>query len=306
VQPDVNALHTALMEELSPEGKSWPKPIKLAGLEVRVMERRLIEGKDHPSCLDNTTALAQGVRQSLRLADVRSLTRVNGAAVVKTTDSTAAQLLLANDLKEVLQPKGPLVAFVGTDNFVAFADSANTEAVKAAAQASAQGIDTTAEQGCVRADALVLLNGAWTKWTPNPVVRSDVEAHRRVAQACLDTMMQDSLSSYTETWGGLKEGLKGLDKPATRRFDLTTGSIARVSLDRYDGLQLVAHADQVELAHSDGRKTLLSWPVFQRATQKALTKVTLDGHTWEGAWIVDPEMVASLDRATNATLKALK
>lgn len=302
-QPTVMALQSRAMKSLIPDGTTWPGVVRVAGLEVMVLERRPTADEVHPTCLDTNTSLVGRVRSTLHLADMKDLQRVDGAVVVKTTNSTAAQLLLASDLKEVLQAKGPIVAFAGSDNLVALADSTDTKAVKAAALASARQLDTTGEEGCVRAEPLVLSNGTWSKWTPNSAVKTEVEAHRRAAQACLDSMLQDEVAGSSN----LDEDVPAaFSKPATRRFDATVGSIARVSLDRYDGKQLVAQADQIELAHSDGRKTLLTWPVFQRATKKALTPVQVDGVIRDGAFIIDPEMVASLDTSTNATLKTLK
>lgn len=288
--------------KLLPQGTSFPASVKVAGLDVVVLERKgEVEGS-HPVCLDSDLTLAKRVALGTRLSRT-TFTRVDGAVVVATKDSTAAQTLLAADLKDVLGAKGNVVAFAGSDNLVSFADSSDVKAVRAAALASAQQLDTTGAGGCIRVEPLVLRNGAWSPWAPPAALKTEVEAHRRAAKACLRSMLQNQLTEYEDD-GATSPSAFG--HPTERRFDQTAGSIAKVSLARSTGEQLVVKADQVELAHDDGRRTLLSWPAFERAAKNGLLHASIRSFRIDDAWFFDPQMVASLDTASNEKLKSLK
>lgn len=297
---EVNAL---ILADYLPPAAKWPRPLKVAGVEVAVVHRGPA-ADDHPNCLDVDAALIKRVREGLKLADAKG-TRIEGALVVKTTDSTAAQLMLASDVKATVGGHGPVVAFVGSDNLAVFADASNLASVRAAARASAEGIDPSGNQGCSLIEPMVLTDGVWSAWKAPASLNEEVQAHRRVVKACLGMLLQDSLAALP----GMSPNYpipNGLETVAARRFDTARGAIAKVSLDRMKGPQLVVLADEIELSHNDGRLTRLTWGVFQRAAKKALTPVTLGTRRYSDAWMFDPEMVASLDTASNETLAALK
>lgn len=299
-----NELSPMSVEDLIPEGTRWPKATKVAGLEVRVLHKGTAADA-RPGCLDSDAALVKRVRGSLLLADAHG-TRVDGALVVKTADSSAAQYMLASDVKTVVGGKGPVVAFVGSDNLAVFADGADIKSVRAAARASATGLDVTADLGCSLVEPMVLNGDTWSKWTPGTAVNEDVQAHRRAVTACLGMLLQDSFSNLAAVRTDLGPFPPGSEKITERRFDAKKGAIVKVSLDRLVGPQLVVQGDVIELAHNDGRRTPLSWPAFQRATKKALTPVSIGGKKYAEAFLFDPELAASLDTATNETLAALK
>lgn len=300
------SLAPLLVSDLLPEGSAWPKPAKVSGVEVQVLHRGA-EAGTNPTCLDADAALIKRVRGGLKLADAHG-TRVGGALVVKTTDYGAAQLMLASDVKAVVGGRGPVVAFVGSDNLAVFADSADLAAVRAAAKESASALDTAAEAGCSLIEPMVLNDGTgtWSTWKPPAALEGDVQAHRRAVNACLGVLVQDSLAALPRIRTELGPFPPGAELPTERRFDAKRGSVAKVSLDRLKGPQLVVQADFVELSHNDGRLTPLAWPVFLRATKKALTPLSLAGKRYPEGWLFDPEMAASLDTASNETLSALK
>lgn len=137
------------------------------------------------------------------------------------------------------------------------------------------------------------------------MLASDVKATVGGHGAVVAFVGSDNLAVFADSvdLGPFPEGVQ---TTTARRFDATRGAIAKVSLDRLKGPQLVLQAELIELSHNDGRLTPLAWPVFLRATKKAFTPLTLAGQKFPEAWLFDPELAASLDTASNEALAALK
>ncbi len=291
--PDSLMLRNLAWVDVLPAGATFPRSVKVAGLDVVVRKRAGRPEGFHPVCLDSDLALAQRVRLATRVTN--TVSHSDGAMLIMSKDGTAAESLLATDLKDALGVKGDVVAFPGSDNLVGFAAASDLKAVRGAAIGAAL-LDHSGAGGCVGGEPLVLRGGTWSTWTPHAEVKREVDMYRRAAKACLRSMLQDQLAEFDEVHAS----------PTERRFDLQVGSIVKVSLARSPREQLVLEADQVELAHDDGRRTVLSWPVFERVAKNGLLHLSFRKFRIDDAWSFDPAMVASLDTMSSEKLKSLK
>lgn len=218
----------------------------------------------------------------------------DGAWYGSSRDDVAASAALDIKGLRALHSKGPLLAFLPSDNHVAFADSANPRAVKAAAAYAAE-VDVSGDRGCISSSVYVLKpNGAWAPWAApagHPAAK-ELGAARRAADECLRSQVLSSIADADEILAGRPsdeaastpdDALRTTPHDAIATRSATDGGTLQTISDTTR--QVVSVSDRVQLY---GTSTSLEWSEFRKQYRKRLSDFEFGGSKLDGYWVLQP------------------
>jgi hypothetical protein len=268
-------------------------PLRARGLGVQLRQRNVSESEFvphvHPRCTDATATQVKEVANAQRLLK-GYVSHVGGVVIVQSTDELAGHALFATDLHEAVAPKGEVVAFAASENLVVFADSADPEAVTAAAREATSRIDVTGELGCALIEPVILTGDAWHRWE-HPLASAELAAWERAARECSRALLRDLLIQSDR--GRAEPALPATFVP--REYDDESGSEAFLE-PAVPGAppRLLVTADRARIIRTDGSFVSMPWQDFVARAGGALQPVSLAGKPMAEAFVVDPVAIAAL------------